>query len=119
MITLEDARVRLEAALVYSGGTHTVDDVMGMVEDGRLQFWPGPHSVVITEIIEYPQRRVLNFFLAGGHLAELEAMLPGIEAWGRTQGCTEASLSGRKGWVRSFLAHEGWHESLVVMTKEL
>lgn len=119
MITLEEARPQIEAALSYSGGTHNFNDVCEQITAGRLQFWPGPRSVVVTEIIEYPRQRTLHFFLAGGHMAELEAMLPTILEWGRAQGCTSASLTGRKGWVRSFLKDEGWNESLVTMTKAL
>jgi hypothetical protein len=117
---LERARPHIEAALSYAGGTHTYEDVVAMIHAGRLKFWPGPNSAVVTEIIEYPRRRTLHFFLAGGNLAELEVMLPGIIEWGRTtQGCDSASLTGRKGWERTFLKREGWTANLVVMTKAL
>jgi hypothetical protein len=119
MLSLEEARPHIEAALYYSGGTHTYGDIVEGVNDGRYVFWPGPNSAVITEIIEHPQKRTLHFFLAGGNAAELEAMLPGIADWGREQGCTLMSLTGRKGWERSFLKREGWESNLVVMTKEL
>ena len=118
-MTLDDARPHIEAALQYSGGTHTFEDIREMVSTGRLQFWPGPHSAIVTEIIEYPRQRTLHYFLAGGQMAELRAMLPEIDAWGRAQGCTSASLAGRPGWSRSFLQHEGWSSHLVVMMKEL
>lgn len=123
MIDLGAHRQQIESALAYSGGTHTYEDVQAAVEAGDLQYWPGPRSVVITEIMQYPQTRVLNFFLAGaetGHLAELEAMYPEIEKWGRTQGCTVAVMSGRKGWERSFLTRkEGWEPKLVFFEKQL
>lgn len=120
MITLEQARPYLEAALHYSGGTHTFEDVAAQVSEGRLQFWPGVTSAIVTEIIEYPRKRTLHFFLAGGNMPELRAMYPHVLEWGRQQGCSSTSLAGRKGWVRSFLEREeGWQEQLVVMTKEL
>lgn len=123
MIDLGAHRQQIESALAYSGGTHTYEDVRAAVEAGDLQYWPGPRSVVITEIMQYPQTRVLNFFLAGaetGHLAELEAMYPEIEKWGRAQGCTVAVMSGRKGWERSFLTRkEGWEPKLVFFEKQL
>lgn len=119
MLDLHGARPHIEAALDYSGGTHTYDDVVKGVKDGSLVFWPGPNSAVITEIIEHPQKRTLHFFLAGGNAAELEAMLPGILDWAREQGCESASLTGREGWERSFLKRRGWEKKLIVMTKEL
>lgn len=120
MITLDEARPYIEAALQYSGGTHTYEDVAAQISEGRLQFWPGVNSAVVTEIVEYPRKRTLHFFLAGGNLPELRAMYPGILEWGKANGCTAATLAGRKGWVRSFLVKdEGWNESLVVMMKDL
>lgn len=119
MITLEAARPFLQKALDLAGNTHTIEDLQAMIDEGRVIFWPGINSAVITEIIEYPQKRTLHFFLAGGNLAELEAMYPAIEAWGKEQGCTTASTSGRPGWERTFLKREGWTPRTVVMTKEL
>ena len=120
MIDLEAHREQIEAALGYAGGTHTFEDVRAGVEAGTLLYWPGVRSAVITEIIQYPQRRVLNFFLAGGDLAELEAMYPIIMQYGRAQGCSSAVLSGRKGWERSFFVRtEGWTPTLVVLEKQL
>ena len=120
MISLEQARPYIEVALQYSGGTHTFEDVAAQISEGKLVFWPGVTSAIVTEIIEYPRKRTLHFFLAGGNIPELRAMYPGSIEWGRKQGCDSVPLTGRKGWVRSFLTREeGWNESLVVMTKDL
>lgn len=119
MNTIAEARSHIEAALQHSGGTHSFEDIVAGVTVGVMQFWPGPNSAIVTEIQEYPQKRVLHYFLAGGNLAELQRMLPTIEAWGREHGCTMATLAGRMGWQRTFLQHEGWTARLVVMSKEL
>ena len=119
MITLEAARPFLQKALDLAGNTHTLEDVQQGIDAGHLVFWPGVNSAIITEIIEYPQKRTLHFFLAGGNLAELEAMYPTIQEWGREQGCTAASTVGRPGWERTFLKREGWTPRAVFMTKEL
>ena len=113
-IDIHDYKQYIDGALVYSGGTHTFEDIVAGVDAGTLQFWPGAASAVVTEIIVAPQQKILHFFLAGGSLAELERMLPEIRAWGREQGCTRATLTGRKGWERTFLAREGWKPTLVV-----
>ena len=109
----------LEAALQYSGGTHTLDDVADGVARGLFQLWPGKTSAVITEVITYPRMRVLHYFLAGGKLPELSKMRPDIEAWGKTVGCNRVTLSGRKGWLKSFLKDEGYCEKWSVMAKDL
>jgi len=110
----------LESALAYAGGTHTVEDVERLIADGSVQFWPGPHSCVVTEFDTQPQKKTLSIFLAAGDAAELEAMEPGIMAWGREQGCAVARFVGRRGWERSFLKRMGWaNTNVVVMEKAI
>lgn len=108
-------------ALEYTGGTHTLDDVWQGVQDGRLQLWLGPHSVMVTEVQSYPRCRTLNFFLAAGKLEELEAMYPVVMEWGKSEmQCDRASLAGRPGWARSFLTKkQGWEVSHLIITKEI
>lgn len=115
-----EQRLLVEAALVYSGGSHTVDDVQQMIDSGEAMLWEGPHSLVVTQVDVQPKEKALHFFLAAGRMQELDAMTPIILEWGSSQGCTKARLVGRKGWARSFLAHTGWSDSgLVIMEKSL
>lgn len=115
-----EAAPYIQGALRYAKGSHTVEDVQEEVNAGRMQLWRGVSSAIITEIIEYPRFRVLNFFLAGGNRAELETMYPPIEQWGRTMGCKRAAMLGRKGWDRTFLTQkEGWTQTLVAYEKDL
>jgi hypothetical protein len=110
----------ISAALEHASGTYTFEDVKQGVVEGRFQLWPAPNSVVITEIQEYPQARWLHLFIGAGNLPELQIMLPIIEAWGRSQGCTRISLTGRKGWERTFLTRDaGFTPTLVTYEKPL
>lgn len=117
----EMARCRqwIEAALQYDGDTHNIEDVMLLVASGQVQFWPGERSAIITEVVEHPRKRVLHFWLAGGDLQELDGMHEQIEKWGREQGCTRATLAGRRGWARTFLQGRGYAPQWSVMAKEL
>jgi hypothetical protein len=112
-------RKYIEDALEYGGDTHAFDDVAGGVLSGRYQLWPNHNSAIVTEIVVYPQLKNLHFFLAGGNLDELQKMVPVIEDWGRSMGCTKVSLSGRKGWARTFLQGSGYTPKWYVMSKEL
>ena len=116
---LDRLRHHVEAALEYSGGTHNFDDVAEMVEQNRLQLWPAKDSVVLTEIIVYPQLKNLHYFLAGGDLDELSRMRPLIESWGKSIGCTRVTLAGRRGWAKTFLKDEGYSPKWTVLAKEL
>lgn len=113
-------RRHIEAALAYAGHTHLYADVAELIAAGHVQCWPGPASVVITELCSYPRRRTLNIWLAGGNLREIEAMEPVILAWGRAQGCDSATFTGRRGWARTFLTRKaGWSETLTMFAKDL
>jgi hypothetical protein len=109
----------LEAALEYSGETHTIEDIAEGVEAGRYQFWPSLNAAAITEIIVYPRLKALNWFLAGGDLDELKVMRPYVELWAKEHGCSRSTIAGRRGWERSFLKDEGYEAKWFVVSKEL
>lgn len=85
-----------------------------------MQAWTRPGSIIITEVIEYPQEKQLYFFICGGDLATVEAMTPEVYAWGKSLGCTVAVFAGRPGWQRTFLARQGWQvKPFIIMEKAL
>jgi hypothetical protein len=112
-------RRQIEEALAHSRNTYSYDDVVRMVQNKEAQYWPGKESVAITQILDYPQKRVLHFFIAGGNMAEIEACEPLICQWGKEQGCVTATLTGRRGWERTYMARTGWTPTLYTMEKTL
>ena len=109
----------IEAALEYSLGTHTLDDVREVVLSGHAQFWPGPEGAIVTEIQVYPRGKVLHFWLAGGDLEHLVNVIrPAVEKWGRTMGCTRSTITGRPGWLKAMKAH-GYAPQWATCLKEL
>lgn len=113
-------RARIESALSFGDGSRNYEDVVQMVGEGRAIAWSAPHSVVVTETVLEPRKKSLHFFLAAGKMAELEIMTPHILAWAKAEGCSEATLAGRRGWARSFLARTGWKPlPLIIMHKDL
>lgn len=109
----------VEAALEYSQGTHTAEDVLEQISTGELQLWPGQDSVVITQIITYPRKKVLHIFLAGGNQKELKEMDPYVVQWAKDQGCTALTFTGRLGWARSEMRDIGFELTHVMMSKEI
>lgn len=118
---LERLRPSIEEALSYGGNTHRFEDVVEAVEAGRMHAWIGEHSVVVTELVQTPSgRKDLHFFLAAGNEAELKALHPRILEWGQSEGCTHATVIGRKGWARSWLTKDlGWQPTLIVCEREI
>lgn len=114
MVKMDDVRKYIEPALEYSGGTHEWLDIVRGVHDFRMQLWANDKAAAITEIIDFPQKRVLNVFLAGGDMDHLMDMLDSAKAWGKGEGCSEIIMSGRKGWLR-VLDKQGWSDKFSVM----
>lgn len=100
---------------------YTLDDVLAAIDAGRMKPWFGYRSIVLTELGDYPLGKVLHVFLAAGDGKELEQMEPHIMAWAKAQGCTRATMAGRKGWLRSWLTrHLPWTDSgMVLMYREI
>ena len=108
----------VQAALDHGGNTHTVQDIAAGVATGKYQMWPGPDSIIITEIVDFPRKRICNYFLAGGKLEELKPLVPVIEEWAKERGCDGITLIGRGGWTKSFLRDLGYAVVHCEMSKE-
>lgn len=109
----------IEDALAYDGGFHLIEDIERFISEGTAHFWPGKQSAVITQFWEFPRCKALNYWLAGGDMAELlTEMQPQIEAWGRAQGCGRIIIAGRKGWERAMAPH-GFKPVWTALMKEL
>ena len=113
---LAHSRSWIEAALERSG-THSFEDIEAGVTSGLFQLWPAPEGCLVTELVQYPQKKVINVFLGGGKLEQLEVMHRDVIAWAKAQGCTGAEINGRAGWVRTFQKH-GWKEKSRTLTLE-
>lgn len=114
----EELQKRLIKALKIGGETHNPADIAVAVKEGRMQAWQNGQSVVITEVIGYPQKRVLNVFIAVGSLDEVMAIQPQLEAFGREHGCYCLRMAGRKGWTK-VLPNHGWKPSHVTFERAL
>ena len=114
---LERCRTWIEAALSYSGGTHDFADVVDGLQRGLMQLWPTPKGCIVTEIVVYPKKKVLNVFLGGGELEQILDMHNDVITWAKAQGCSALSMSGRFGWKKPLKAH-GWEVQHASYVKE-
>lgn len=94
-------------ALDVAGNTHTPMDIAVAVSEGRMQSWQNGQSLVITEVMAFPQAKALNVVLAIGNLDEVLGVQPQLEAFGREHGCKSIRMEGRRGWSR-VLPDLGW-----------
>ena len=91
----------IEAALEYSGGTHTFDDIAQGVLEGRFRLWERENGCAVSEFVQFPSKRVLNVFLAGGDMQVIKDLEAPAAEFARLNGCRSMTISGRKGWARA------------------
>jgi hypothetical protein len=102
-LLFQKAQKILEPALEYDN-TYNIQDVADCIADGSMQLWPTNNSAVVTQVQNFPRMKVLHIFLAGGNLDELETLTPHIQKFAEDMGCRKITLTGRKGWSRTFVA---------------
>lgn len=116
----ERAKPILEPAIEHAARLYGLEDIHDSIAAGRLQLWPGENSALVTTVIDYPRGKVCQVVLAGGTLAEIEQMLPRVEAWAKTQGCTMLAAAARRGWARTFVTRkQGWRAPWVELMKDI
>lgn len=105
----------IEAALEYCDGAYELEDVHALVVNGDAQFWPFADAAIVTEIIKYPRKTALRFWLAGGNLQTLADAEPAIVEWAKQYNCTTVEIIGRRGWTRALT---GYAPASTIMVKE-
>jgi hypothetical protein len=56
---------------------------------------------MITTVIVYPRKTVVQVFLAAGDLNEIKGLFDTIVAWGASLGVSTFLMTGRMGWVKA------------------
>ena len=102
--------------------TYTARDILdGLVKNAFQLFisWEDKvESAVITEVIQYPQKKVCRYFLAGGSNINnwLEPIQQEIEKFAKYNQCEAIEIAGRKGWLRKL---KGYEQKIYLMSKKL
>ena len=103
--------------------TYRIEDIYEGLKKDRMQLFISwndnkVESAVVTEIAEYPQSKVLRYFLAGGTNLDnwLERIQKVIEKFASKENCTHLEVAGRKGWVRKL---KGFKVKAYLLNKEI
>jgi hypothetical protein len=124
-MSLEEELIRckdwIQSALNKGGDTHDFKDIVDGIMSGNFQLWLGANGCAVTEIVVYPNKKVLHVFLAGGDqgqgIEQITDMHDDAMAWGKQQGCDGMTVTGRRGW-KKVLASRGWKEQFTTLLKE-
>jgi hypothetical protein len=102
-------RRRLARALRVGGSVYGPQDILKAVEEGRMQSWTKNESLVVTELMTFPQASALNVVLAVGELDDVMSLQQDIKEFGRAQGAKVMRMEGREGWG-AVLPEYGWNK---------
>jgi hypothetical protein len=118
LIDREHMIARLEQALEHGGGTYALQDIIEGLEQGRFQLFWNEEGMAVTEIIQAPQKRYLNIFLAAGEMKAVLKLHRRIEKFARKHGCDFMLATARKGWEK-IGPSVGWQSTHTVYTRQL
>ena len=112
----------LERTKEHSEGELETDDFLEPLTHGDMQLWIATedskmHSVMVTQIVPYPQKKILRVIsIAGSDFKRLYEFNDMIESFATNAGCTGMELWGRKGWKKLL---PDWESNYIVITKDL
>jgi len=96
-------------AAKYTYGRYTVSNIYDLVKEGDYQLWVAIDGTefkgaVVTNIITYPQRKLLGMQFCGGDELKLwkEPMLALLKRFAKDVGCEGIESTGRPGWAKIF-----------------
>ena len=106
----------------HAEGELATDDYIEPLSLGEMQLWIAVqeeelHSVMVTQIVPYPQKRILRILaIAGSEFKTLYKFKDMVESFAIRSGCSALELWGRKGWKKLL---PDWKDSYIVYTKDL
>jgi hypothetical protein len=120
-ISRPDMRDKLEQALNLGGDLYTFEDIMMLIEQSKMQSFTQGDTWIITQVDEFPRKKVLAISFVVGYAGDLFAALPMLYKFARQIGATRITGFGRDGWGKfaDLVPEEGWEKVGMVYAKEL
>ena len=89
------------------------------IRDGLLHLWliDGMKAACVTQVVEYPDERVLFVSALGGEEMSdwLDDLLDTLDAYAKRIGAGAIEMHGRKGWQKIL----NWETDKIIMRREI
>ncbi len=112
-------RNQVEKLLARMGGTHTLEDVLTLIETGHMQSFSDDDTWVVTHVIQFPQKRVLEIFLVVGTMEGALALEPKVFEFAKQVNVDLVRAYGRDGWMGEMKKQDGWRAGIRIFFKEV
>lgn len=114
-----ELKAAISAALVFSNGEITLDNILEGIKSGSYFVFEFESSIAVLTVIEYEDKKALRIAAASGALADVGEMA--FSTFNRLAfdlGCDFIEIFGRRGWARQ-LRKYGYNEQYTVVTKSV
>ena len=108
---------RMTKALEMAGNVYTLDDVIDQVKKGSLQGHVDGDTWAITQVQDFPRKKVVDILYVIGYLDDSLRMEKKIEDWAKGLGASMLTAAGREGWWN--FRTPGWKQTGTMYAKEL
>jgi len=109
---------KMEEALARGGDLYSFNDILDAIAEGKMQSFAESDTWIVTQIQDYPKRRVLDVLYIAGNLNNVLDAYRRIIDFACEHNCTLVRAHGRPGWSR-FVEEYGWTAPAVVYHKEI
>lgn len=114
-----DGLVReLRRAIAAAGDLWTLADLVELAREGRIQVWHDGGAVVMTDVVDFPRKRIVRVFLVAGRMAGVRRLARQVEAFAVASEADAMVAEGRAAWER-IGAPMGWQPRAVAYVKTL
>ncbi len=91
-----------------------MSDLIGCLQRGEMQAFHNDRGIILTSLVQSPQRKYLEIFLSAGDMDAVLELFPEVEEWALEQGAEFGRAFVRPGFERIF-KERGWQKKTVVM----
>lgn len=99
------------------GGLYTFDDIVAAVRVGKMQSFANGDSWMVTQVAEFPQKRVLDIVFAVGNTDELSEIESEVIGFARSHGIEFMMANARPGFDK--VKSDGWTKVSATFVKDI
>lgn len=114
---MKDRRTEFEEMLLSSGGFYTVDDILRLVGEGKMQSFAHGDTWVLTQVHEFPRKKVVEISYVIGDMDAVLAIQERINEFAKEIGASLIIASGRPGWEA--VKTDGWKKLSVNYVRDV
>lgn len=105
---------KMRKALKLGGDTHSMNDVIGCLERGEMQAFTNDRAIIVTSIVQAPQKKYVEFFISAGDMDAVLSLFPEVKEWAIAQGADFGRAFVRPGFEDVF-KQQGWKKKSILM----